>query len=155
MFYQIIVASLIGGIVSLVGGIILLWREKFAKKVSLYLVSFTAGSILGAALLEIMPETHEAIGDSSFIFVIVGVMVIFIFEKFVGWYHHHYYSHSEETFSHSFSAETVLFGDAFHNFMDGIAIALAFFVNFEVGVSATIAVFFHEIPQEIGDFGVL
>lgn len=155
MFYQIILASLIGGVLSLSGGLVLLWREKFAKKVSIYLISFAAGSLLGAAFLEIIPETHEFIGDTAFMFVVFGILMIFIFEKFLGWYHYHDQRHDSETFEHTFSAQTVIFGDALHNFIDGIAIALGFLVSFEIGVATTGAVFLHEIPQEIGDFGVL
>ena len=155
MLYQIISASLIGGVLSLVGGFILLWREKFAKKISLYLVSFAAGSLLGAAFLEILPEAYETIGETAFIYVMAGIVLIFVFEKFLGWYHHHDQSHDSEVFEHTFSAQTVIFGDALHNFIDGIAIALGFLVSFEVGLTTTIAVFLHEIPQEIGDFGVL
>jgi len=155
MFYQILVASLIGGVLSLAGGLILLWREKFAKRVSLYLISFAAGSLLGAAFLDIIPESTEAIGNSTFVYVLVGIVMIFVFEKFLGWYHYHDHDHDRETFEHTFSAQTVLFGDTLHNFIDGIAIALAFFVSTEVGIATTFAVFLHEIPQEIGDFGVL
>lgn len=155
MFYQIILASLIGGLLSLSGGVFLLWREKFAKKISLYLISFAAGSLLGTAFLAILPETFEAIGNRAFTFVIAGILLIFVFEKFLGWYHYHDQSHDSETFQHTFSAQTVIFGDTLHNFIDGIAIALGFFVSFEVGVATTVAVFLHEIPQEIGDFAVL
>jgi len=155
MLYQIILASLIGGIVSLSGGLVLLWREKFAKKISLYLISFAAGSLLGAAFLEIIPEAFDGIGRVAFTYVISGIVLIFVFEKFLGWYHYHDQSHDRETFDHTFSAQTVIFGDTLHNFIDGIAIALAFFVDFQVGIATTVAVFLHEIPQEIGDFGVL
>ena len=155
MLYQIISASLIGGVLSLAGGFVLLWREKFAKKISLYLVSFAAGSLLGAAFLEIIPEAYEGIGETAFMYVVTGIVLIFVFEKFLGWYHHHDQSHSTEIFEHTYSAQTVIFGDAIHNFIDGIAITLGFLVSFDVGLTTTVAVFLHEIPQEIGDFGVL
>lgn len=155
MFQEIILASLIGGVLSLIGGLILLWRERFAKRISLYLVSFAAGSLLGTSFLEILPETYDGIGESAFTFAMAGIVTVFIFEKFVGWFHHHDHNHGTDSFAHTFSAQTVIFGDTLHNFIDGIAIALGFFVSFEVGVVTTLAVFLHEIPQEIGDFGIL
>lgn len=155
MLYQIIIATVIGGILSLVGGIILLWREKFAKRISLYLISFAAGSLLGAAFFEILPEAINGIGESALGFVVLGILLVFIFEKFLGWHHHHDHRHDDTFESHTFSVQTVLLGDALHNFIDGIAIALGFLVSVEVGIATTLAVFVHEIPQEIGDFGVL
>jgi len=155
MLYQIIIATVIGGILSLIGGIVLLWHEQFAKRASLYLISFAAGSLLGAAFFEILPEAIEGVGEGALAFVVFGILIIFIFEKFLGWYHHHDHRHDDAFESHTFSAQTVLFGDALHNFIDGIAIALGFLVSVEVGIATTLAVFVHEIPQEIGDFGVL
>lgn len=156
MFYQIIIASLIGGVVSLSGGFLLLWRERFAKRISLYLVSFAAGSLLGAAFLELLPEALAGIGEDAFFFVLAGIISVFVFEKFLGWYHHHDLHHNKDTFEpSSFSVQTILFGDTLHNFIDGIAITLGFAVSFEVGLATTVAVFLHEIPQELGDFGVL
>jgi len=156
MFYQVVAASVIGGVVSLTGGLLLLWREKFAKRISLYLVSFAAGSLLGAAFFEILPEALGGIGEVAFFFVVAGIISVFVFEKFLGWYHHHDVHHNKDTFEpSSYSVQTILFGDTLHNFIDGIAIALAFAVGFEVGLATTVAVFLHEIPQELGDFGVL
>ncbi|MCP6720060.1 MAG: ZIP family metal transporter [Patescibacteria group bacterium] len=152
MFIQIIIASLTGSVFALVGGILLLTKEQLARKVSLLLVSFAVGSLLGAAFFELLPEALSEIGDkSAFSFVILGLLTLFLFEKFLKWYH----CHDRETCDiHTFS-EAVLFGDALHNFIDGIIIALSFSLGVPAGIAATIAVFFHEVPQEIGDFGVL
>ncbi|MEK7138220.1 MAG: ZIP family metal transporter [Patescibacteria group bacterium] len=152
MFLQIIIASLAGSILALIGGVLLLWNEKFAKRISLTLVSFAAGSLIGAAFLELIPEAAENTSINSLApFIIVGIFLIFIFEKFLNWYH----CHDQETCDvHSFSS-SVIFGDAIHNFIDGIAIALSFSISTELGIATTVAVFFHEVPQEIGDFGVL
>lgn len=152
MFYQIIIASLIGSMFALIGGVILLTKEQLARKISLLLVSFAVGSLLGAAFFELLPEALREIGDrSAFTFVILGLLTLFLFEKFLKWYH----CHDRETCDiHTFSG-AVLFGDAIHNFIDGIIIALSFSLSTPAGIAATIAVFFHEVPQEIGDFGVL
>ena len=157
MLYQIIIASVVGGIFSLIGGIILLTKEAFARRISLLLVSFASGSLLGAAFLDLFPEAIELFNGMAvdvqnvFIFAIVGILSIFIFEKFLKWHHCH---DSEICDYHGFSS-TILIGDAIHNFIDGIVIAFSFAVNPSVGIAATIAIFFHEVPQEISDFGVL
>jgi zinc and cadmium transporter len=151
MLYQIIIASIIGGLLSLVGGLILLWKEEFAKKISFYLISFAAGSLLGAAFFDILPEALEGAGKGVLIFVLLGIVLVLVFEQFLGYFHHH----DQEFHSKSLSAHTVLFGDTLHNFIDGVAIALAFSISPQVGMSTTFAVLIHEIPQEIGDFGVL
>lgn len=152
MFYQILIASLIGSITAMVGGVFLLYKAEWAKRVSLLLVSFAAGTLLGAAFFELIPEAMESpAGESVLPWVVAGIMIIFIFEKFLKWYH----CHNRETCDYHTFSGAVLFGDAVHNFIDGIAIALSFSVNVELGIATTVAVFFHEVPQEIGDFGVL
>ena len=151
MFYQIVLASLLGGVLSLVGGVLLLWREDFAKKISFYLVSFAAGALLGAAFFDLIPEALSGAGEKALVSVLVGIFVIFFFERFLGWYHYHNGAPHEH---HSFTVQSVLLGDTLHNFIDGVAIALAFAVSTEVGIATTFAVFVHEIPQEMGDFGI-
>lgn len=152
MFFQILIASLIGSVFALVGGILLLTKERLARKVSLLLVSFAVGSLLGAAFFELLPEALEQTGSKGvFTLVIAGMLTLFIFEKFLKWYH----CHDRETCDvHTFSS-AVLFGDGIHNFIDGIIIALSFSLGVPAGIATTIAVFFHEVPQEIGDFGIL
>ena len=152
MFLQIIIASLVGSIVALVGGVVLLAKESLARKLSLVLVSFAVGALLGAVFFDLLPEAVEGNDPRGiFIFVILGLLALYSFEKGLKWYHCH---DKEMCDIHTFST-TVLFGDAIHNFIDGVVIALSFNLSFEAGVATTIAVFFHEVPQEIGDFGVL
>ncbi len=151
MLYEILLASSIGGLLSLVGGVLLLWREQFAKKIAFYLVSFAAGALLGAAFFDLIPEALEGGGESIIAWILAGLMTVFVFERFLGWYHYHNGVPHEH---HSFTTKSVLLGDTLHNFIDGVAIALAFAVSTEVGMTTTFAVFVHEIPQEIGDFGV-
>lgn len=148
----ILLASIIGSVCALVGGVLLLWRENFARRISLTLLSFATGSLIGAAFLELLPEAiHEASYESVAPFVIGGILLFFLFEKLLKWYH----CHDNETCDYHAFSSTVIFGDAFHNLLDGIVIALSFSVSIELGIATTVAIFFHEVPQEIGDFGVL
>ena len=152
MLYQIILASVVGGVLSLIGGVFLLWKRELANRLSFYLISFAAGSLLGAAFFDLIPEALEGGGVAVVPFILLGILITFMFESVLGLYHHHdQHLHDE----HTFTVHTVLFGDAFHNFIDGIAIAIGFSISVEVGVTTTFAVFIHEIPQEIGDFGIL
>ena len=152
MLFQIIIASLIGSVAALIGGIVLLYKEAWIRKISLFLVSFAAGALLGAAFFDLLPGAIEkAPQNQVFIAVVVGILALFLVEKFLRWHHCH---DQEECDAHALS-NTVLIGDGIHNLLDGIAIAVAFSVSVPVGIATTIAVFFHEVPQEIGDFGVL
>ena len=168
MLLQILGASVIGSVCALVGGVILLWREKLARRFSLTFVSFAVGSLIGAAFLELIPEALGENGYESIApFVIAGVFVIFLFEKILHWYHAHEHDHDSTGPSESATqsspvpprARTVtaslIAGDSLHNFIDGIAIAFSFAASVEIGIATTIAVFFHEVPQEIGDFAIL
>ena len=149
----VIVFSLLGGIASLIGGLFLLWREKQAKKASLSLVSFAAGALIGAAFLDLLPEAIAlGLGPSAFVFTIVGLLTFFILEKLLIWHHHHYNKNESEVHHNSI---LILVGDAVHNFIDGMLIAASFLINIPLGIATSIAVFFHEVPQEIGDFAVL
>lgn len=152
MLFTILGASLIGSVAALAGGAALLWREAWARKVSLYLVSFAAGALLGAAFFDLIPEMHEVLSDGAIYgSVVVGIFIMLFFEKFLKWYH----CHDRNTCDYHTFSGAVIFGDAVHNFLDGVAIAASFFVSVPVGVATTAAIFFHEVPQEIGDFGAL
>lgn len=149
---MILGASLVGSIVALAGGAVLLYRETWARKASLLLVSFAAGALLGAAFFDLIPEMGELLPNGAvYGSVVVGILIMLFFEKFLKWYHCHDRAVCDY---HSFSG-AVLFGDGVHNFLDGVAIAASFFISVPVGIATTIAIFFHEVPQEIGDFGAL
>lgn len=167
MLLQVLGASVVGSVCALAGGAALLWRERFARRISLTLVSFAVGGLIGAAFLELIPEALAEAGgyDAVAPFVIAGIFAIFLFEKILNWYHTHEggirgdedgtHTHNPRDARERTIAASVIFGDALHNFIDGIAIALSFAASVEIGVATTIAIFFHEVPQEIGDFGVL
>lgn len=153
MFLIILAASVFGSVAAMAGGVFLLWRENWARRVSLFLVSFAAGSLLGAVFFEILPEILDGGGNIMLLMVAIvgGFLLFFLTEKFLRMYHCHDQTVCD---SHVFT-KTVLAGDTFHNFFDGVAIAAAFLVNVPAGIATTAAIFLHEIPQEMGDFGVM
>ena len=152
MLFNILIATILGSILSLIGGAVLLWKEALAKKFSLSLVSFAVGGLLGAAFLELLPEAfHELPYTAVAPFVIFGIFFLFLFEKIF----HRYHAHDERADGSPVFVQSILIADSLHNFIDGITIALSFSVSTGLGIATTIAVFFHEIPQEIGDFGVM
>lgn len=157
---NIIIATFFGSIIALVGGVILLSNEKLALKFSHLLASFAAGILLGAAFLDLLPEAlHESEGSNLNIplWVLVGIIIFFFIERFIHWFHHHE-EHPEHLYHQKESKNTVpliVIGDTVHNFIDGVVIAATFSIDTSLGIVSTLAVIAHEIPQEIGDFGLL
>ena len=151
----IIISVLLVSLISFVGVFTLSLNTKKLQKILLYLISFSAGALLGDTFLHLLPEIVE---KNNFtiqisIYTLSGILIFFILEKFIHWQHCHGHI-TEENHIHPF-AYTNLIGDGLHNFIDGIIIAASYLVSIPVGIATTIAVALHEIPQEIGDFGVL
>jgi zinc and cadmium transporter len=152
MFLTILAFVIAGSILGLTGGIFLLLKKNWISKYSIYLVNFAAGALLSVAFLDLIPEALEISTKSNvLLYSLLGIISFFFLEHFLIWHHHHAYGKKE---MHSF-VHMVLIGDTIHNFIDGIIIALTFLISIPLGVSTSIAVFLHELPQEIGDFGVL
>lgn len=141
-------------IISLVGAFTLAVNEVRLKKVLIFFVSFSAGALLGDVFIHLLPElAEEGLFDiTTSFYILFGIVFSFIIEKFICWHH----CHLDESKKHVHRfAYMNLIGDAFHNFIDGLVITASFFVSVPVGIATTFAVILHEIPQEIGDFGVL
>jgi zinc and cadmium transporter len=122
------------------------------------LIAFSAGTILGAALFDLLPEAVELV-DAALVFPIVafGFITFMFLERIIYWYHGHGHEFEEQGKKappKEYAYLNVL-GDFIHNFIDGMIIAAGFINSFNVGLATTIAVSFHELPQEIGDFGIL
>lgn len=151
----ILIFTLLGSVVSLIGGILLLLKEKFALKISHFLAAFAAGTLLGTAFLDLLPEAHASLGPSEEIFEIFfwalfGVLIFFLLERFI---HHH--GHGSEPEAKRSVVPLIVLGDSLHNFVDGVAIAATFLISIPLGIVTSLAVAAHEIPQEIGDFGLM
>lgn len=157
----ILIFTFIGSIVSLSGGILLLSRESFAVKISQHLASFAAGALLGAAFFDLLPEAlHESEGKDIdiFLWTLLGVVLFFLLGTLFHWFHHHNHKHEENHAVHKERKATtplIIISDTLHNFLDGVVIAATFLVSVPLGIITTLAVAAHEIPQEIGDFGLL
>ncbi|MBI2989603.1 MAG: ZIP family metal transporter [Candidatus Magasanikbacteria bacterium] len=142
-------------LISLVGIIFLSFSLERLKYIIFFLVSLAAGALIGDTFIHLLPEILEEHDFSLAVSlsIIAGITIMFVVEKVVHWHHCHIPS-GEEGHTHPL-AITNLIGDLVHNFLDGLIIATSYIVSLPVGIATTLAVFAHEIPQEISDFGVL
>lgn len=149
-------------ILGISGGILLIYRENWARLISKNLINFSIGAILGVVFLDLLPEVVEKAAEIENILVysLAGILIFYFLEKTLLWYHHHseeqvfHKKHTAEEKAHPV-AYLVTFGDGLHNFIDGLVIAAAFLIDFKLGLATSIAVLFHEIPAEIGEFAIL
>jgi len=149
-----LVSVLIVSSISFLGLLTISINTEKLKKILLYLVSFSAGALFGDVFIHLLPEIVEEVGFGLRIsvYVMMGIGFFFIIEKFIHWRHCHIPNSKEHI--HPFAMMN-LFGDGVHNFIDGIIIGASYLASIPVGIATTIAVILHEIPSEIGDFGVL
>lgn len=150
-----LLSVLVVSAVSLIGIFTLSIKIELLKRILIYFISFSAGALIGDAFIHLLPEVVEETGEFSLfvsLFVISGIVVPFVIEKFIHWRH----CHMPITHEHKHPFVWMnLFGDSIHNLIDGMIIGASYLVSVPVGLATTIAVVLHEIPQEIGDFGVL
>ncbi|MFW9818365.1 MAG: ZIP family metal transporter [Candidatus Thorarchaeota archaeon] len=170
-------------LLSLVGIFMISLREKTLDKILFVLVAFATGTILATALFDLIPESLHHLEELNagiwniaesflFVFVIIGFIVFFILERFIYWFHGHAHEKENQLVCYDTLTEGMdeivekrgniknfallnLIGDGLHNFLDGIIIIVAFLSGIGNGIIVTLAVLFHELPQEIGDFGIL
>ncbi len=155
MFLWIILFSILGSVGALcaAAGFVFL-AEKHQKSLVANLIAFATGVLLAAAFLGLIPEAIESVGDPALImpFILGGILLFFFLEKIILWRN----CRDESCEVHSkASGPIILIGDTFHNFTDGIVIAVGFLISFTVGVTLSLTIIVHEIASETSDFGIL
>lgn len=147
----IAIATFIVSLLSFSGILFISLNKNHFEKIITLFVSLSIGTLLGGAFFHLIPESIENLDSNlSMGLVIGGIFLFFLMERVIRWRH----CHEGECSVHAFAYLNLL-GDGLHNLVDGIAIASAFLIDFNLGIATTTAVFLHELPQEIGDFGVL
>jgi len=137
--------------ISLVGIFTFGMRANIMDRALILLIGFAAGSMIGGAFIHLLPEALEAGAEETvFLFALAGFAVFFFMERYFHWRH----CHSGACEVHAFTYLNLM-GDGIHNFVDGLVIAASFVAGTKLGIVTTLAVIFHEIPQEMGDFGIL
>lgn len=141
-------------LISLIGLLTISVSMERLRKFLIFLVSFAAGSLLGGALLHLLPEAIEQAEEimKPMFLILFGIVLFFTLEKILFWRHCHL--PTTENHPHPVAINNII-GDGFHNLIDGMIIAGSYMISVPLGLSTTLAVLLHEIPQEIGDFGIL
>ena len=144
--------TLANGLVAFAGAFTLFMTKKDLEKILLLLVSFSIGGLLGGALFHLIPEALETVSiPTTFLIGFLGILTFYIIEKFLHWHHCH---KNEKCDEHPYT-RLILYGDGLHNFIDGLIIASAFIISIPFGILTSLLIISHELPQEIGDFGIL
>lgn len=147
---QLLTLALLGSVIALIGGVVFLFNEKWSKILEKNSVPFAAGVLITVALAGLLPEAHDVAGESVFVYTLLAFFGAYLFENVLFGIHHH-----EGHGHHHASAPLVIVGDTIHNLIDGIAIAASFLVSPGLGLITAVSTFLHEVPHEVGDFGVL
>lgn len=149
-----LVSVMLVSLISFIGVVTLSMNAERLKQILIYLVSLSAGALFGDAFFHLLPEIVEETGWelTTSLALMSGILTFFVLEKILHWHHYHL-PHTKEQI-HPFAIMNLI-GDGVHNFIDGLIIGASYLVSIPVGMATTIAVGVHEIPQEIGDFGVL
>lgn len=154
---QVVIYSLTSvllvSLISLIGVITIPATNKKIKSLLLYFVSFSVGALLGDVFIHLLPElaSEEGFTQEISLYILFSIVVTFFIEKLIHWKHHM----DHKGHHHPPLTAMTLLGDGAHNFIDGMVIGASYFVSIPVGIATTFAIILHEIPQEIGNYGVL
>jgi zinc and cadmium transporter len=140
----------LGGV--LVASALLVFNDRIRDRLVPWLVSYAIGTLLGVALLDLLPEALRHLSPRRVLgSLLAGIMLFFVLEKLVLWRH----CHTHDCEAHGISGPLIIIGEAFHNFLDGVVIGTAVLTSIPLGVTTALAVAAHEIPQELGNFAIL
>ncbi|MCB9811595.1 ZIP family metal transporter [Candidatus Nomurabacteria bacterium] len=154
MLFPVVVAAIFIALLSLVGVFFYGQRGHLAGT-NRYVIPLAIGVFLGVVFFELIPETIEAGGEFGSLPIVIGFISFYLLSHILHTYHHHHDHGHDDGCEEKVGATMLLYGDAIHNFADGVVIATAFFIDPAVGIATTLGVALHEIPQEIAEFGVL
>lgn len=152
-FFWILISGVLMSAIALVGAVTLVLRETTLQRILLPLVALSAGSLIGGAFFHMIPAGVEAIGDVTLVglLVVSGFAAFLLLEQVLHWHH----CHRAQADCRQPLTYLILIGDALHNFLGGLAIAGTFLIDIRLGIVSWLAAAAHEVPQELGDFGVL
>lgn len=147
----ILIATVVVSLISVIGSIFLIKKDLLTQKLLSFFVSFGAGVMLATAFFDLLPEAFELNTTTNIlVYTFYGIILFFFMERFFLWFHHHDSDHDLKA-----TPMLIIFGDGMHNLIDGIAIAASYLTSPIVGISTTLAIIVHEIPQELSDFSIL
>lgn len=154
IYFYIFLSVIIVSLLSFIGALSLALKPEKLKRITIFFVSLSAGTLLGDSFIHLLPEMvkEKNYSPSVWLWVLGGIIIFFILEKIICWRHCHIPTSAEHP--HHLGLMNLI-GDGLHNFIDGLVIAGSFLTAPSLGIATTLAVVAHEIPQEIGDFGVL
>lgn len=153
--FNLLFQALLGSVIALFGGVIFLYNRRLSSLLEKYSVPFAAGVLVTVSLLGLIPEAEHQIGGFAYWIVLISFLGVYIFEHLFFDLHHH---GDEDGHTHEIKTSSVgfvIFGDTIHNFIDGVAIGAGFLINPNLGLITAFSTFLHEVPHEIGDFGIL
>lgn len=147
--------ALLGSVIALLGGMVFLFNQRLSAILEKYSIPFAAGVLVTVSLVGLMPEAEHEIGELSHWIVLASFLGVYIFEHLFFGIHHHGGEDEHSTHIKKTSVGLVIFGDTIHNFIDGVAIGAGFMIDPSLGLIIAFSTFLHEVPHEIGDFGIL
>jgi zinc and cadmium transporter len=148
----IVVFGLAMSTLALIGGVTMLLSERALARVLLPLVALAAGSLLGGAFFHMLPEAVEQSGNELSVYVAfaAGFAAFFLLEQYLHWHHCH-----RPVTQHAPLGYLILLADGLHNFLGGLGVGAAFVLDLRLGITTWLVAAAHEVPQELGDFGIL
>ncbi|MGA7304176.1 MAG: ZIP family metal transporter [Rhodothermales bacterium] len=140
---------------SLAGAFVMVVKPEKLDRIISHMISFAVGALLGGAFLHLIPRAfeHDAVGSDTPLYIVGGIMAFFVLERFLHVHHEHHLEGEAQPVKPIVAMSII--GGTMHNTVDGMIVAASYAVSVEAGIVTTAAILLHQIPQEIGDFGIL